>query len=540
MKNIVSKIARNWKSGLTVALVSIPLSVSLAVASGTSPVVGILTAIWAGIAASIFGGSNFNIVGPTGALSGILVAYAVIHGAETLPMIAILTGVFVLVAYFFKLERYLVFVPGSAIHGFTLGVALIIGLNQLNFALGLSGLPKHEKFVENVMESLAHVGSASIATILFFVGFLAFLMIWKRRVPKFPGPIVVAVLGILLGIVGSFYSLPFSLATLGSLYPDLSPALFLPTTFTFSQSMVAPALAVAFVAILETILSAKIADGMTKTKHNKHKEVRGLAVANILAGVMGGMPATAALARTSLNVKTGADDKMSATVSSIAIAVISLFFLTYFKYIPLAVIAAILVYVAISMVETEHFKRMFFHDKKNFYLSLATAGVTVYWDPIIGILLGVGVALLVLVEKISRGQFDMTINDKNKRMVDHVRGDMLEKAVEGSDTVVYSFDGLLCYLNSEAHSVRIAGSLGEAKNIILRFRNVCYIDMDGVETLDEIIQTAQAHGTQIFITGVNPVISPMLDDSCMYMKLKEEGKVFEKSTDALISLGFNL
>ena len=129
-----ARLAANWQSGITVSLVSIPLSVSLAVASQATPVMGIITAIWAGLMAAIFGGSNYNIVGPTGALSGLLAAYALTQGVSMLPMLAIVAGLFVLIAYAARLERFLVFVPASAIQGFTLGVAFIIGLNQLNFA----------------------------------------------------------------------------------------------------------------------------------------------------------------------------------------------------------------------------------------------------------------------------------------------------------------------------------------------------------------------------------------------------------------------
>src|SRR5207244_3921522 len=144
--------------------------------------------------------------------------------------------------------------------------------------------------------------------------------------------------------------------------------------------------------ILETMVSAKIADTMTKTRYDKRKEMLALGLANIGSGLMGGIPATAALARTSLNIKTGANNRVSATISSISIAIISVILITYFKYIPLPVIAAILVFVAMRMVETKHFARMFAIDKKSFFLSLVVALITVYQDPITGILVGTGVA----------------------------------------------------------------------------------------------------------------------------------------------------
>ena len=298
-KSAKERIIGNWQSGLTVALVSIPLSISLAVASHTSPLTGIITAIWAGLMASLFGGSNYNIVGPTGALSGILATYAIIHGAETLPSLAVLRGVFVLLAYVLKFERYLVLVPSSVIHGFTLGVAFIIGFNQLNFALGLSNLKVHEKFFDNLIESFANIGSMLPSTFLIFVIFLTGLFALRKYVPKLPGAVILTPIGILLGYLSSKQLIPLMLATLGTKFGALEFKLFEMPKLFLSNELVMTALTVAVIAILETMLSAKIADGMTHTKHNGRKEMRGLGIANIVVGLAGGMPATAAHARTS-------------------------------------------------------------------------------------------------------------------------------------------------------------------------------------------------------------------------------------------------
>ncbi|MCL5775009.1 MAG: SulP family inorganic anion transporter, partial [Patescibacteria group bacterium] len=300
------------------------------------------------------------------------------------------------------------------------------------------------------------------------------------------------------------------------------------------------AFAVALVAILETMISAKIADGMTGTRHSRRKEMRGLALANIVSGLFGGMPATAALARTSLNIKTGATSKISAAISSFGVAIIALFFLKFFKFIPLAVIAAILVFVAVQMVEAEHFMRMFKYDRKNFYLSLVTAAITVFEDPIIGILFGVGVASLLLMEKLSRGQFDLAINDSKKGMVDRINGDRMQKIVQGSDTIVYSIKGLLCYINSESHVSRFRLHLNGSKNVILRMRSVYYIDMDGVEAVDEIVTILKNANKNVYVTGVSSLISEMLSESPGFKQLKAEGRVYKKSSDALRHLGFSI
>src|SRR3989344_6711779 len=143
-------IASNWRSGLTVALISIPLSLSLAIASGATPIMGIITSVWAGIVAAAFGGSEFNVVGPAGALSGILASFALSFGAEMLPLLAILSGTLIFVFFLLRWDRYLIFIPSSVMHGFTLGVGLTIGFGQLNFALGLKNVPMHESILRNI------------------------------------------------------------------------------------------------------------------------------------------------------------------------------------------------------------------------------------------------------------------------------------------------------------------------------------------------------------------------------------------------------
>lgn len=537
---ILHKLQTNWKSGLTVSLVSIPLSVSLAVASQTSPVAGIITAIWAGLIASIFGGSKFNIVGPTGALSGILATYAIVHGASALSMLAIISGVIVLAAYVFKLEKYLVFVPASTIHGFTLGVAFIIGLNQMNFALGLKGLEKHEKFIDNIIESFTHINQTSFSALVIFLIFLLGLFIFLKLTPKIPGAIILSPIGILIGYLATQKILPFQVETLETKFGNISAQIIQVPSFYLDKSLILVGLTVAFVAILETMISAKIADGMTKTKHNKRKEMLGLGLANIVSGVFGGIPATAALARTSLNIKTGANDNMSATISSISIVVISLVFLSYFKFIPMAVIAAILVFVAIRMVEAEHFIKFYKFDKTSFFVSLVVAAVTIYEDPIIGILLGTSISLLIFMDKLSKGQFDLIINQHNKGIVGVTINQDINQITEDTHVLVYSIKGHLAYINSQAHIARFEHGLKNYHSIILRLRELYFIDGDGIEALDEIIELIQLKGKNILITGVNSYISTQLEnESHKFKYLKEKGFVFEKTIDALKYLGIS-
>jgi len=541
--NIVERISQNWKSGLTVALVSIPLSVSLAVASQTSPTVGIITAIWAGITVSILGGSNYNIVGPTGALSGILATYAIIHGASSLPMLAVVAGVMILVAYFFKLERFLIFVPASTIHGFTLGVAFIIALNQLNYILGISVITKHEKFIENVMESIRHIPDGSVAAVVIFLVFLAGLFAFLKFLPKVPGAIVLAPVGILFGYLGTIGLLPSYLLvqTLGSKYPEIQGKLFEMPKFFFDNSLLAAAGTVAFVAILETMISAKIADGMTKTKHDKRKEMFGLGAANIVSGLMGGIPATAALARTSLNIKSGATDKMSATISSIAIGLISVVFLTYFSYIPLAVVAAILVFTAVRMVEMKHFVYFAKHHKHELVIALVVAFITIYEDPIYGILVGMAISLLLHMDKLSKGHFDVVFNKVDEGIIAKVSGTTLSTDLPSkTDTLVYSVKGTLTYINAQSHLARFEDSLSGYKHVVLRLRELSFIDVDGIEVLDEIVSVIQSHRKLVVMSSISDLVKENLqNESEEYRKLLEKGLIFESTSEALRYLGHN-
>jgi SulP family sulfate permease len=494
---------------------------------------GIITAVWAGLLASLFGGSHYNIVGPTGALSGILAAYAVSHGAPSLNLVAILAGVLVLIAFALKLQRFLVFVPGNTIQGFTLGVAFIIAFNQFNFATGLRGLPAHERFVENLWESFTHLGQASGATVIVFLVFLAGLFALLKWAPKLPGAIALSPVGILLGYLASTGTLALPLQTLGQKFQGIHGTVFQMPSFAYQDGMLGVAFAVAVVAILETLLSAKIADGMTKTRHDKQKELLGLGLANVASGLMGGIPATAALARTALNVKSGATDKASASVSSFCIALISVVFLSTFQYIPLAVIAAILVFVAYRMMELHAFVRLFRHDRKSFGIALAVAFVTVYVDPIYGILFGTAVSLLLFIERLSRGQFELIVHDEHQNTIHKVTAETIEQLPERSDTLIYSIKGQLAFLNAQSHLARFEQDLTGYRCVILRLRELSFMDLDGVETLDEIIEHIRHQGREVYISGANPLIETLLRESAQYQNLKQHGHVFDRTNQAM-------
>ncbi len=538
IKNIFSHIASNWRAGLTVALVSVPLSISLAVASGATPAMGLITAVWAGLLAAIFGSSNYNIVGPAGALSGLLAGFAITHGAGLMPMLAIVSGVFILVAYFLKLGRYLILVPATVMHGFSLGVGLIIGLGQLKFIFGLNNLPVHEEFIKNIFEAIKAIPQANVLTFLVFALFMSLLFFLLKVFPKIPGAILIVIPGILLGYLSQSGIIPLGIQTLGERFADAQIHLFSITQFQFEWSLIGPALGIAFIAILETLISAKIAGIMTDTRFSNGKEIMGLAIANLGSGLFGGLPATGVFVRTGLNAKSGATHKTSSMINAICVAVISLFLFQYFNFIPMAVIAAILVFASIRMVEMHYIIEYWKKAKREFWLVIITALVMVFIDTIAGLAVGSVLALLFFIEKLSSGQFEMTTNDSEHHMICRYYKEDPEGFTDACDVIVYSMKGELAYLNAEAHMERLEQKIKDFNTLVLRFRELSFIDIEGMHALEHIIKTLHARGKKVYIASCTDTVRIQLEKSEFFKDIQSQGHVFENTRAALGELGF--
>ena len=497
MKNIKA----NWQSALSVALVSVPLSLSLGIASGAGPVVGIIAAVWAGLVAGMVGGSQFNIVGPAGALSGILASYALLYSPGILPLVAIIAGGIILAVWLLRWDKYLIFVPSSVVHGFTLGVALTIGFGQLNFALGISGLPAHEHLYQNIFETLSHVGLLRWSSFAVFAVSIAAMFGLARLRLKVPNTVIVAALGIVFGALATKGIVPLIVPTLLTKYGALHLSLF--SVPHISLAAITPAIGkagavVAFVVILETLLSAKVADGMTKTKCNQRREVLGVGLANIASGIFGGLPASGVFARTSVNVRSGATSQWSQIINAAFVAVIALVFLPYFAFIPLAVIAAILIFAAVRMVNPEHFRQLYKYDVSAFYIALSIAAVTAISDATSGILVGALAALLVFARRVSVTHGHPVISD--------------------DETHTYHFAGSLNYLNTKGHADRLMAMSGEL--IILDFTHAAHIDADGMEGIVEIVEHFEQRGQPVMVRGISEALDPLFALHDWYDELK--------------------
>jgi SulP family sulfate permease len=461
-------------------------------------------------------------------------------GPGVLPTIALLSGIITLFIWVFRLDRYIVFIPSSVVHGFTLSVAFVIGLGQLNSALGLQGLPSHNHFMANVIESLKHLDAIHLPTFGLFAIGLASLFALLKFAPKLPNFVIVAVGGILVGYASSKGLLPFDFQTVQSKFGNISLDFSMPhyTRDMFSSAVLKATPLVAIIVVLETLLSAKIADGMTKTKFNQKKEMFGVGIANIMSGLFGGLPATGVFARTALNIRSGAKSKWSAIINTVLVLIISLLLLPYFSYLPLAVVASILVFLSLRMVSREHFANLYRFDKTAFGLSIVVAFVCLWYDALVGILFGSVVALLIFANYLSKAQGEVIISENDQLVAKFTPEQFPEYASTIGDTLVYRFVGELNYMNSQRH-ISAMHHLKAKDNIILNFNSLFYIDVDGLDTLDEIIEEFETSGKKVFIAGISPFIMPLFHKKKWFKEKEEREEVFATQQEAVQKIKAN-
>jgi len=510
----------NWKAGITVALVSVPLSISLGIASGTTPMRGIASAVFGGLCAGIFGSSNYNIVGPAGALSGMLMSYTVKWGDDVLPWISLISAAICAVCALLRLDSYMLLMPTSVFEGFTVGVALIIGLNQLNFACGLMPGKKHALFVMNIIESLKELGATKWPSLILFIIQAPLLFILMRRIPKIPWTVILPMVSIPLGVLADADVLGFDLLTLKSKYGMLQPELVQPLKPLEAEvgPLLIAAFSVAIVSVLETLISAKIAATRVDQKFSLLAEMRGLTISHVVCGVVGAMPPTGVFVRTSLNTSLGATHRFSQTLNAVVVAIISLACMPIFSYLPQATIAAILVVAALRMTPWNYLAKLWKEDKINFCLCLVTAGVCVGEDPVIGLAVGMLLALLISAKK----QLTTPVID----ITSVADGD------SGRAFRVQAF-GALTYVNAEEFVKQARTILGASK-ITLDLTGLRQADHDGISSIGKVLGkwSSSARPTpkdKVFIEGVCYHMLATLRQAPWFMEAEDEGRVRMKA-----------
>lgn len=552
-KELWPVVAKNLKPAITVAIISIPLSIAISIASGAGPAPGIITGFWATIVAGLFGGSHYNVVGPAGALTSILFAVTVgsisgIIGAWILPLLAITSGLIILLVYFVKGEKYLKYIPSSVTYGFASGVAISIAITQIREAFGLTFIQATGEALVDVYHVFQNISAADWMTFTVFFAAFLFLLLWKKFVKTVPGVLPLTVCGALLGFFTRNTELAAHIPTIADRYQNLSFTLFsLPSLSDWGQLLHNPSMLtgilkisviIAVIGILETLITARVGDKLTNTRFDQNKEVKGLALANMASGVMGGLPATGVFVRTGLNIKSGATHRSAPIITGVLTGLGAVLFFPALKYIPMPIIAAILYMTAIGLIEVSHFKNMWKFARTDFIIATTVGALILVFDAGIAIAVGSAMALILFIEKTSNGNAEVLLNLKGE-FVGRTTGNKLRLTTKDFDTVVYSIAGFCSYLDAQRHADRLLRLVKKNKNfhtLILRMRNIHYFDNDAMEALDYVIGELRKKNIRVAVASCSDDLEAALVNNHTFKQfeqLKKENSFFSKSSIAI-------
>jgi len=495
-------------AGLTVAIVALPLAMALGIASGASPDKGLVTAVVAGFLISALGGSRTQIGGPTGAFVVVIFNVIAEHGYDGLLIATAMAGVILLVAGIARLGQMIKFIPHPVTTGFTAGIAVIIASSQVNDFLGLSLQSIPAEFLPKWQAYFGAMPAAQLTTVCVGLGALLTIIVLRRVAPRLPGFLIAVVL---FSVAVAVLKLPVD--TVGSRFPDMPAGLPIPALpeFTFAkiQELLPAAFTIAFLAGIEALLSAVVADGMMGTRHRSNQELIGQGFANIASAMFGGLPATGAIARTATNIKSGAKTPVAGISHAVFLLLFILLAADLMAYVPMAALAAILFMVAWGMSDYERFVALLSMPNSDRGVLLLTFGLTVFVDLTVAIAVGVTVASLLFMARMSETvQIESGNEFSSGPEIDDE--DVSQRGALPNGVEVFRISGPFFF--------GVAGELLDAlrrvgqspKVIILRMRGVPLLDASGVSGVKEFVVQAELSGARIIFSGVQSQPMEML------------------------------
>jgi len=520
------KLASDVVAGLIVAIIALPLSIALAIASGVSPEKGLYTAIVAGFVISFLGGSNVNISGPTAAFATIVAGIVMEFGTGGLVIATLMAGLMLILMGVLRFGSLIKYIPYTITTGFTSGIAVTIVIGQLKDFMGLS-FPAGTHAVET-MEKLTAV-AGSIATINWqavLVGLigLAILIVWPKISKKIPGSLIAVLVGVI--IVKAFN---MEVNTIGDLYEisRQAPTFSLPAfDFNTVRGLIPSAFTIAILAAIESLLSCVVSDGMIGDKHNSNTELIAQGVGNICSGLFGGIPATGAIARTAANVKNGGRSPVAGMVHAAILLLILLVLMPYAAWIPMPIIAAILFMVAYNMSEWRHFVDICKTAPKSDILVLVlTFVLTVVFDLVVAIEIGLLITVILFMKRMA----DVTnIRTWEKSDAEDENG-RLKAIPEG--TQVFDIEGPLFFATTDKFA---ALSVAEGtKVVILRMRSIPAMDVSALRSLASMQKQCHKKGVTMLFSHVNEQPMSVMKKSGLYEKAGAD--CFCENIDAALS-----
>ena len=501
------RFRRDAIAGLTVAIVALPLAMALGIASGASPDKGLVTSVVAGFLISALGGSRAQVGGPTGAF--VVVVFNVIaqHGYDGLLLATLLAGLILIVAGYAKLGALVKFIPHPVVTGFTAGIAVIIASGEVKDFFGLSIGKVPADFLPKWQAYIGAFGTIDWRTLAIGFGSLVLIVVLRKWAPRLPG-FLIAIVAASLAV--ALLHLPVD--TIGSRYPHIPAGLPAPALPAFSiakiQAVLPSAFTIAFLAGIEALLSAVVADGMIGSRHRSNQELVGQGVANIASALFGGLPATGAIARTATNIRAGALTPVAGMLHAFFLLLFILFATGLMAFVPMAALAAILFMVAWGMSEHERFIGLLRMPNGDRAVLLLTFGLTVLVDLTVAIAVGVTLASLLFMMRMSE---TVQIDTGAGGTPDDAGEDIHQRDALPAGVEVFRIDGPV-FFGIAGELLDTLRRIGQTpKVIILRMRRVPLLDASGATTIAEIVRRADAAGAQVILSGVQDQPLAMLD-----------------------------
>lgn len=512
---------RDIVAGVTVAFVALPLALAFGISSGLGAGAGLVTAIVAGVIAAVFGGSNLQISGPTGAMTVVLVPIVAQFGSSGVLVVGLLAGLVLVGLAYAGAGRYMRYIPLPVVEGFTIGIAVIIAIQQVPSALGVSGVG--ESVVATAIDAIGRWSSApDWISPLITAGVAGSMLVAARLRPGLPISLV-AVAAATLAVVAGRLDVPVI-----GLIPAGLPSPSVPELGAAPLgALLVPAVAVAALAALESLLSATVADGMTVgERHDSDRELFGQGLANLVTPLFGGMPATAAIARTAVNVRSGGRSRLAAVTQSVALLVVVLLATQAVGSIPLAALAGVLLATAVQMIEVSSLAALLRSTRGDAVALLITAVATIALDLVTAVILGLVVAGTFALQQVARSARLDEIE------LDHSDHSAEEQALFAEHIVAYRMDGPLFFGAAHAFLLELS-EVSDVRVIVLRMSRIASLDATGASVLAETIERLEGRGVTVLLSGVRAEHASVLARLGVFDELASERHVFEATPDAI-------
>lgn len=520
------------KAGFITSVVALPLAIAFAIASGLDPIIGIYTAIIGGFLASTIAGSKFSITGPTGAMAVIILMVVQKHGIEGLLLAGFLAGLIQLLLGIMRFGKAIAYIPLPVISGFTAGIGAIIFLGQLPNALGIT-IASHEFIGDTLKDIIANLAHVNIDAILITLATIILLLILPLifRKSKLLKNIPVSIFPLVLSVLAVFY-LALNVPIIGVIPKGLPHIDLLKFNWDLVKSILPSAFTIAMLGSIEALLCAVVADGMSSTKHNPNKELIAQGATNMIVPFFGGMPVTAAIARTAVNIREGAKTRVSGVIHAIFILLYMIVLNPVIALVPKAFLAGILLVISAKMINLHEFKIISKISKADTLVLLTTFVLTILTDLVFAVQVGMVLAIILLFYRLSK-ETSITNQDDykdNSWINNHTKQ---EKKIK-ENVSVYTIYGPFFFGAMSIFEKKITEHNDFKKlYLIIRMKNVPFIDSTALVRLKDIVSGRIKSGKEVYLVGLLPSVKKQILEDEEFMSLIGKNHILEGTKEAL-------